>query len=58
MSVRFPEHKIFNIKIPIDLWFSIKTEAMKQDMPMTGLIEKILRKYDKNIKKKLTQDEC
>ena len=56
------EFKTFNIRLPRDLWTSVKVMAMELDTTMNALIVELLTKKDKRMKNKLennlTQDEC
>ena len=50
------EFKTFNIRIPRDLWTSIKVMAMELDTTMNALIVDLLTKKEKRMKNKLEKD--
>lgn len=48
--------KTFNIRIPKELWISVKTKVMVKGISMNSLILSLLEKYNKKSENNLTKE--
>ncbi len=51
------ELKIFNMRMPKDMWMFLKKTAAHQEMSMTEIILYCVEKYKKRFASKLTDDD-
>lgn len=46
--------KVFNIRLPKDIWKFLKMQSISKEVPMTDIILECVDKYKKKIENKLT----
>ena len=57
MKKEAAETKMFQFRLPKDLWVFLKNETIKKEMPMSELVIRYIEKNRRRVESKLTNED-